>query len=59
MYVCTGCGMDVTETLPVIGNVVEVAIYDVHGEVPCKAVTVPDIGKVTDVDIYAFQGVVA
>jgi hypothetical protein len=29
-----GCGMDVTETLPVIGRVVEVAIYAVHGEVP-------------------------
>jgi hypothetical protein len=43
--------MDVTETLPEIGKVVDVDMYADHGVVPCVAVTVPDMGSVTDVEI--------
>jgi hypothetical protein len=34
IYVCTGCGIDVTETLPVTGSVALVETYTFHGVVP-------------------------
>jgi DNA-directed RNA polymerase subunit RPC12/RpoP len=38
-YACMGCGMDVTETLPVTGSVALVETYTFHGTVPWYDVT--------------------
>ena len=56
IYAWTGCGKEVTDTLPEIGKVVDVDMYTVHGVVPCVAVTVPVIGNTVDVTTYACTG---
>jgi hypothetical protein len=63
IYDCMGCGNEVTETVPVIGNVALVETYVTQGTVPCSVVTappeietVPVIGRVVEVAIYDVHG---